>query len=155
MVRPAAPAAIAANSPATSAWANSVANAVLAILNDIYGVTNLAIPWGSLTGVPGTFTPAAHAHAWGDLTGVPGTFMPITAAGVVVANAFGMGATAGVQPQASRYDHSHGTPAFPSAAALGFPYVLDTPNTYDGGKQIFVGTAAPVGAVEGDVWIKG
>ena len=36
------------------------------------------VAWGSVTGKPSTFTPAAHTHAWADVTGKPATFAPAT-----------------------------------------------------------------------------
>jgi hypothetical protein len=39
-------------------------------------ITDLA--YSKLTGVPSTFTPAAHVHAYNTLTGIPSTFTPAT-----------------------------------------------------------------------------
>lgn len=64
MTRPNSPAAVAANSEATSAWANDVVDGINAILDDIYGAAvgaALAIPWASITGAPATYAPSAHA----------------------------------------------------------------------------------------------
>lgn len=51
------------NTPTLASWGNAVADAVNEILADIYDVDDLAIPWASLTGVPATFAPTAHATA--------------------------------------------------------------------------------------------
>jgi hypothetical protein len=88
MTRPAAVDTVAASSPATSSWANAVADAINTIAEDIYASSALDIAWSALTGVPATFAPSAHAAshanagsdpvaaAWGRLTGVPSTFAP-------------------------------------------------------------------------------
>jgi len=34
------------------------------------------VTWGTLTGKPATFAPAAHTHAWADITGKPVAFAP-------------------------------------------------------------------------------
>ncbi len=58
---------VAANAPATSSWANDVADLVNDIEADLYVAGALAIPWASITGEPTEFTPADHAatHATG------------------------------------------------------------------------------------------
>lgn len=64
MPRPSDPDPVAAGTPTLSAWANEVAAGINAILDDIYGGavgSALAIPWASLTGVPASFAPTAHA----------------------------------------------------------------------------------------------
>src|SRR5688572_29390412 len=110
MPRPADPAAIAPSSAATSSWANSVVDANVAILDDIYAAVDLAIPWSSLTGLPATFTPT-------------------TAATVDAETSYSQASTAGVAATASRSDHSHGTPALPTPAALNVPTTYTTPAT--------------------------
>jgi hypothetical protein len=128
---------VAANAPATSGWANSVADAIQEIEADLYpGVYGqLAIPWASITGKPATF----------DATLGP----------VVAQVAFGSAPANGVALTASHSDHGHGTPALPTATQVGAAAAFDTPAVPDGGKRIYVGAAAPVGMSEGDVWIKG
>lgn len=66
MVRPAAPDNVVPDTEAQSSWANELVDAVNEVLDDIYGAavgSALAIPWANLTGVPSTFTPAAHTLA--------------------------------------------------------------------------------------------
>jgi hypothetical protein len=125
MTRPANPASVAGSSPATSSWANSVVDAIVAICADIYGVTNLAIPWASLTGIPASFTPAVHTHAdashggtvaYSALTGKPATFAP-TLAAAVAATTFGLAKVDGVSGSAAHADHIHGTPSLGAAVA--------------------------------------
>ena len=43
----------------------------------------------------------------------------------------------------------------PTQDDLGGAYLLDTPNTSAGGKQVFVGPESPVGMNEGDIWLRG
>src|SRR5262245_43185641 len=92
---------VAANSPATSSWANSVADAIQEIEADLYpgayGV--LAIPWASVTGKPATFAPTLGA--------------------VTPQTAYGAGSGNGVGPAAAANDHTHGTPALPTPTQVG------------------------------------
>ena len=134
MPRPTDPAAVAASSPATSSWANSVVDAILAILDDIYGVTDLAIPWASLTGVPSTFAP--------------------TVAAATAATTYGLAKQDGVSSSAARADHHHGTVALPTPSQINVPAGYTTPATA-ASFRIYVGTSTPTGANEGDVWING
>ena len=128
---------VAANSAATSSWANSVADAIQELEGDLYPTVygQLAIPWASITGKPAAFVP------------ILGPVTPQTAYG----SSSGNGAT-GV---ASDAGHTHGTPALPTAAQVGAPAAFTSPATPAGGKRIYVGSAAPSGMGEGDVWIKG
>ena len=129
---------VAASAPATSAWANSVADAIQEIEADLYPTTygQVAIPWSAITGEPATFPP--------DL-----------ASTVTASTSYGQAPAVGAGPAAARETHNHGTPALPSAAQVGAAAAYDTPATADGGKRVYVGTATPTGASEGDVWIKG
>lgn len=133
MPRPTDPASVAASSPATSSWANSVVDAILAILDDIYGVTNLELPWASITGKPATFAP--------------------TLGNVTAQTTYGAASANGVSTSASKADHLHGTPALPTPAQLNVPDTATTPNTPTT-RTIYVGSATPTGAADGDVWIK-
>lgn len=136
MSRPDTVDAVASNSPTQSAWANTVADGVNAIADDIYGPAQLEIPWASITGAPLTFAPTL------------GAVVPQTAYGGASAN--------GASAAGAHADHTHGTPALPTPAQVGSPAAFDTPATAAGGKRIFVGTAAPSGTIaEGDLWVKG
>jgi hypothetical protein len=59
--------AVAPNSVATSAWANSVSTSVNGLEDKVLVSGQLAIPWAAITGKPATFAPTAHAasHAEG------------------------------------------------------------------------------------------
>ena len=129
---------VAANDPAMSAWANAVHSAVTELEGDLYPTLygQLALPWAALTGKPATFPP--------DVT-----------AAVSPSTAYGQAPAAGVSAAAARADHVHGSVALPTPAQVGTLAAYNSPNTPAGGKRIFVGTAVPVGAVEGDIWIKG
>jgi hypothetical protein len=162
---------VAANSVATSAWANSVATAVNDIEADIYVTGALAIPWAAVTGKPATFTPTLGPS--------------------VAATTYGQAKADGTSPAGAHADHTHGTPPLPTptqlaipwsevtgkptsfapsahkashaiggtdamaAADVGAPQSVTTPNTVAGGRKVYVGTATPTGMAEGDVWIKG
>jgi hypothetical protein len=128
---------VAPNSPATSSWANSVADAIQELEADLYPVTygQLALPWASITGMPATFD---------------ATLGPVTPQ-----VAYGSSSSNGVSPAASHTDHTHGTPALPTPAQVGSAAAFNTPATPAGGKRLYVGAATPTGMVEGDVWIKG
>jgi hypothetical protein len=134
MSRPADPAHVAGGSSSTSSWANSVVDAVLAILGDIYGASVLTIPWAALSGVPATFAPSL------------GTATPATT--------YGLAKVDGVALVASRADHLHGTVPLPTPAQVQAPAAFATPATPTS-FRIYRGTTAPTGASEGDIWIKG
>lgn len=51
--------------------------------------------------------------------------------------------------------HATGSSDPVTPAAIGAASAYDTPATADGGKRIYVGSATPTGASEGDVWIDG
>lgn len=170
MPKPTIPATIAANSPATSGWANSVRDAIDDVVADIYGATQLEIPWASITGLPATFAPTTSATVVSETAyGLAATAgagatasrgdhahgTPALGSTVVSETAYGQAAAAGAGATASKVDHTHGTPALPTAAAIGAPLAYDTPATADGGKRVYVGTTAPTGASDGDIWIKG
>ena len=161
---------VAANSAATSAWANSVADAVNAVEDDIYAAGQLAIPWASVTGKPATFTPIVGPS--------------------VATTSYGLAKTDGDSPNAARANHTHGTPALPTPAQLAIPWTevtgkptaftpaahktthatggadaltaadigaaaaYDSPATLDPGKRVYVGSSTPTGASEGDIWIQ-
>ena len=137
---PTPPANVASGSVATSAWANSVADAVGEVIGDIYSGVTLAVPWGNITGKPATFAPAVHTHAdaagggtiaYGAITGKPTTFAP------------------------SAHNTSHHTGGSDplSASALGGFDRAASGGTV--GTKIHVGTSTPGSAAEGDIWIKG
>jgi hypothetical protein len=129
---------VAADSDATSSWANSVADAVTELEADLYPVTygQLAIPWTAITGEPATFPPTLGTS-------------------VVTGTAYGAAAAVGVSPNGAHEDHGHGTPALPTPAQVGSVASYTTPATIAGGRRLYVGTATPTGASEGDIWIKG
>lgn len=129
---------VAANSDAFSSWANSVADAVTELEADLYPAVygQLAIPWTAITGEPAVFPP--------DL-----------GSAVTSGTAYGAAPAVGVSAQASHADHGHGTPALPTPAQVGTVASYTTPATVAGGRRIYVGTATPTGASEGDIWIKG
>jgi hypothetical protein len=114
-----------------------VADAIQELEGDLYPVTygQLAIPWASITGKPATF---------------PATLGPVTPQ-----TAYGSSAGNGATGYASDAGHTHGTPALPTAAQVGAAAAFDSPAAPDGGKRIYVGSAAPTGMSEGDIWIKG
>ena len=134
MSRPSDPSAVASSSPATSSWANSVVDAVVAILDDIYGVTDLAIAWASITGKPSTYAPTLDV--------------------AVAATSYGLSKVDGTSAAAAHADHHHGTPALPTPTQVGTVQSITTPSTIAGGRKLFVGTSTPTGAAAGDVWIK-
>lgn len=128
---------VAANSPATSSWANSVADAIQELEADLYPVTygQIAIPWANVSGKPATFDATLGA--------------------VTAQTAYGSSSATGSALTASHSDHTHGTPALPTPAQVGSAAAYNSPATPAGGKRIYVGTAAPSGMTEGDIWIKG
>lgn len=139
---PTPPSNVAASSVATSAWANSVVDALNEVLDAIFTADVLTLPWASLTGVPSTFAPAVHDHqdaagggtiAYADITGKPSTFTP------------------------SAHETSHktgGTDAFTASEIQGFDRYATTGTV---GQKIYVGTTTPSSPTpaEGDIWIKG
>ena len=128
---------VASNAPATSAWANSVADAIQELEGDLYPVTygQLAIPWTAITGEPAVFPPELGTT-------------------VTAATSYGLSSAVGSAVVAAKADHSHGTPALPTAAQVGAPAFYNTPATPASGR-IYRGTATPTGMSEGDIWIKG
>jgi len=161
---------VAANSTATSGWANSVSTSVNDIEGDIYAAGQLAIPWTALTGKPATFAP---------ITGP-----------AVASTVYGQAKADGVSAAASHADHVHGTPPLPTPAQLAIQWtdIGGKPATFApsahkashaaGGAdaiapgdikapaayttpataatfRVYVGTATPTGMSEGDIWIKG
>jgi hypothetical protein len=134
MTRPADPAHVASGSSSTSSWANSVVDAVLAILADIYGASLLTIPWTALSGVPTSFQ--------------------ATLGGATPATTYGLPKADGVATTASRSDHIHGTPALPTPAQVLAPAAFTSPATATS-FRIYRGSSTPTGATEGDIWIKG
>jgi hypothetical protein len=128
---------VAANSPATSSWANSVSDAIQELEADLYPSTygQLAIPWASITGKPTTFD--------------------ATLGNVTAQTAYGASSSNGSALTASHSDHTHGTPATPTPAQVGTVASYTSPATIAGGRRLYVGPAAPTGMSEGDVWIKG
>jgi hypothetical protein len=127
---------VAASAPATSSWANSVADAIQELEADLYPGTygQLAIPWASITGAPSTFTPTVGA--------------------VTAQTAYGASSSNGAATSAARSDHTHGTPALPTPAQINAPSLYNTPATLTTGR-VYRGTATPTGATEGDIWIRG
>jgi len=138
MAAPTPPADVAANSPSTSAWANSVTDAVQQLIADLYPAGALGMDWSMITGKPAGFAPAAHTHAdaatggtvaYGVITGKPATFAP------------------------SAHASSHAA----AGADKLTPQQIGAWNASSGssGKTIYVQTSAPSAMVDGDVWIKG
>lgn len=129
---------VAASAPATSSWANDVADAVNQLEADLYPTVygTLEIPWSAITGEPATY---------------PATL----GAAVAAALTYNLAAVLGVSADAAHADHHHGTPPLPTPAQVGSVAAYDSPATVDGGKRLYVGSAAPTGMSEGDVWIKG
>lgn len=85
MPAPIPPTDVAGASPATSAWANAVSDAIQQLIADLYPAGALAIAWAAVTGKPSTFPPDVHTHAdgssggtiaWAVITGKPSTFAP-------------------------------------------------------------------------------
>lgn len=191
MPRPPAPSNVAASSAATSAWANEVVDAINAALDDIYGATDLEIPWDAITTVfdgtaPTTIahgdvasagvatSPARrdHVHGIAALSGTATTQAVGDAANagtspnpsrgdhkhglpafgaVTPQTAYGAASTSGAATSLARSDHAHGTPAAVTVASLNAPDTANTPNTPTT-RTIYVGTATPTGAAEGDLW---
>ena len=121
---------VAADEDATSSWANAVADSIAELEADLYPSVygTLEVPWASVTGEPATFPPDDHATAH-----ATGGGDELTAAAIGAA-------TSG---------HGH------TLASLGAAAAYDTPATADGGKRVYVGTSAPTGMSEGDIWVKG
>src|SRR5262245_21294274 len=147
MAAPQPPSDVAANSLATSAWANSVADALQQLIADLYPAGALGMTWANITGKPAQFAPAAHAHAdaatgglvpYANLTGKPATMDP-------TAHAHADAASGGTVP----YANLTGKPA--DVTSLG-GWNRSASST---GVRIYVHPSAPANMVEGDVWIKG
>lgn len=124
MTRPASPNNVAASSAATSAWANSVVDAVNAVLNDVYGAVNLTIPYTAITGVFGVATASVAAFGDAATAGVGtspsrddhGHGMPALGA-TVTTQAVGDAAVPGAAVTPSKSDHKHAMPAFGAVTA--------------------------------------
>jgi hypothetical protein len=143
MPAPTPPADVAGGAPATSAWANAVADAVQQLIADLYPAGVLGVAWASVSGKPTAFAPSVHAHTddpvtggpvgYGDLAGKPSTFAPS--------------------------GHAHADAA--SGGKIAYANVTGTPATAwkfagtGSNGTIFGGTSTPSGAVEGDIWVKG
>lgn len=128
---------VAANSPATSAWANSVADAI--------------------TELEGVLFPNVYGElevAWDDITGKPSTYPATMAVAVQAHNAYGLGTLVGTTGRASDEGHRHGTPALPTPTQVG-AWAKGSSGGGAAGTTVYVGTTAPAAPVEGDVWIKG
>ena len=134
---------VAGGAPATSAWANQVADDVNATLPDDLAPTTGAAGDAAAAGVVAKAARRDHRH------GLPGF------GAVAAATTYAENAANGAAATFSRSDHKHGTPILPTPAQIGAPAAYDSPATLDGGKRIYVGTATPTGASEGDIWIKG
>lgn len=85
MPAPIPPSDVAGGSTATSAWANSVNDAVQQLIADLYPAGALTLAWSAISGKPSTFAPEVHAHtdaasggtiAYGSITGKPSTMAP-------------------------------------------------------------------------------
>src|SRR5262245_60567767 len=103
MAAPQPPSDVAANSLATSAWANSVADALQQLPAGPSAAGALGMTWANITGKPTQFAPPAHAHAdaatgglvpYANLTGKPATMDP-------TAHAHADAATGGLVPYAN------------------------------------------------------
>lgn len=161
MPRPTDPSNVAASSAATSAWANEVVDAINAVLNDIYGATDLELPWASITDAFSATAPTALAI--GDTAAIGVATQParndhrhaMPAFGNVTAQtSFGASSANGAATSVSHSDHTHGTPAAQTAASLNVPTTYNTPATATT-RRVYVGSATPTGASEGDAWIQG
>src|SRR6188508_2849702 len=162
---------VAANAVATSSWANAVADSVNGIEGDIYVTDQLTIPWAALSGKPATFAPilapavAATTYGQAKVDGVSaagahadhthGTPPLPTPAQLAIPWAEVTGKPATFPPSAHKASHSTGGADALVAADVGAAAPYDTPATLHGGRRIYVGTAAPTGMAEGDIWVKG
>jgi hypothetical protein len=133
MPKPTEPVAVVAGAPGLASWANSVVDAVVAIIDDIYGAVNLEIPWANVTGKPSTFAP--------------------TLGNVTAQTSYGGSSSNGSSTSGAKADHLHGTVPLPTPAQLNVPSTYTTPATATT-RRIYVGSATPTGASDGDVWIK-
>jgi hypothetical protein len=140
MAAPVPPLDVAGGAAATSAWANSVADALQQLIADLYSAGAIAVTWAHVTGKPATFAPSAHSHhdagtggtvAYGDLTGKPATFAP------------------------SAHAASHGAGADKVTPAAIGAWAIASAGGGAAGAKVWVGTSPPGSPVEGDVWIKG
>jgi hypothetical protein len=150
MPAPNPPADVAGGSPATSAWANAVADAVQQLIADLYPAGVLGMTWANVSGKPTAFPPIVHAHTADPLTGGP----------------VGYGDIAGKPSKFAPTVHDHSS----AAAGGGIPYdsLVDIPalgayalggwlrgtNAHNG-TFIWVQPGAPSGPDEGDLWVKG
>lgn len=137
---PTPPSNVASGSVATSSWANAVVDAIEEIIAGIYSGSTLAIPWASVTGKPATFAPVVHTHA-------------DTVNGGTIGYAVITGKPATFPPSAHNTSHYTGGGDPLSASAVGGFDRAATSGTV--GSKIYVGTATPSSAAEGDLWIKG
>lgn len=63
----------AARLPASGATAGTYTSVTVDAYGRVTAGTNPQVPWANLSGVPSTFTPAAHNQAWSTITGTPTT----------------------------------------------------------------------------------
>lgn len=156
MPAPTPPSDVAGASPATSAWANAVSDAIQAMIADLYPAGALAFAWASITGKPSTFAPSVHTHAdgssggtiaWAVITGKPSTFAPTdhTHAGAGTGGTVAYSALTGKPTSMTPTAHSH-------------PYgseVTGKPSTFapsDHAASHAVGGGDPVTAASIDAW---
>lgn len=128
---------VASSAPATSSWANAVADSVNELEDGLYPTTygQVEIPWSAITGEPATYPPTLG-----------------TAVGS--STVYSQAAAVGSSATAAKSDHVHGTPALPTPSQVGAPAAYSTPATSTT-FRIYRGSSTPTGASEGDVWIKG
>lgn len=156
MPAPIPPSDVAGASPATSAWANAVSDAIQQLIADLYPAGALAMAWAAVTGKPSTFTPSVHAHAdagtggtiaWAVITGKPTTFAP-------TAHAHADAGSGGTVP----YANLTGKPTTMAPTAHSHPYgseVTGKPSTFapsDHAASHAVGGGDPVTAASIDAW---
>ena len=63
----------AAQLPASGVTAGTYTSVTVDVYGRVTAGTSPAVAYGSLSGIPSTFTPAAHNQAWGTITGTPTT----------------------------------------------------------------------------------
>jgi hypothetical protein len=124
------------------------------------GTSNFNGAYGSLSGIPSTFTPASHIH--GNITnagaiGSTANLPLITgASGVIQVGSFGTTANTFCQGNDSRLSDAR----TPIAHDQAWSTITSTPTTLvgygitDGQKTITSGTAAPSGGVDGDIYLQ-